>query len=282
MPPTRIDEADRRDPAPERPELARIAERLRRTMARTIAAYGLIEDGDRILVAVSGGKDSCTMLDLLIRARRRAPVRFELLAFHLDQGQPGHDGSALARWLAELDVPFEIHREDTYSRVVAGSRSMGERTYCRLCSRLRRGILYTAASRLGCNKIALGHHRDDALETLLLNLLYAGRLQAMPAAYSTNDGRYRVIRPLVECAEADIAAHAAGAGYPILPCGLCSSQTNLKRARVEKLLSDLEREIPNVREVMLAALGNVRPSHLLDREVALAWEKEAGRFPPRK
>ena len=155
-------------------------------------------------------------------------------------------------------------------------------SFCRVCSRLRRGILYAAAEKLGCNKIALGHHRDDALETLLLNLFYAGRLQAMPAMYTTNDGRFQVIRPLIECAESEIADHAREAAYPILPCNLCGSQEDLRRDRMARLLTDLEAEIPNLRSVMLAALGNVRPTHLLDREVAEAWEEAASRFEPRR
>lgn len=255
---------------------------LARAMGRTIAEHRLIEEGDRILVAVSGGKDSATLLDLLDDARRRAPVRFELIAFHLDQGQPGYDGGPLRDWLEATGVPFEIHREETYALVVANADERDERTYCRLCSRLRRGILYSAAHRLRCNKVALGHHRDDALETFLLNLLYAGRLQAMPAVYATNDGSLRVIRPLISCAERDIAAHAAAAGYPILPCNLCGSQENLKRDRVARLLDDLEREIPDVRAVMLAALGNVRPTHLLDREVAEAWTALSASHAPRR
>jgi tRNA 2-thiocytidine biosynthesis protein TtcA len=267
-------------PAPEEP--ARVARRLSRTMLRTVGDYGLIGEGDRVLVAVSGGKDSYTMLDLLERARRRAPVRFELFAFHLDQGQPGYDGGPLRAWLERSAVPFEIASEDTYTAVIEEWRREPGATYCRLCSRLRRGILYGAAARHGCNKVALGHHRDDALETLLLNLFYAGRLQAMPAAYTTNDGRFRVIRPLVECAESDVVAHAAAEGYPILPCRLCGSQANLKRETVARLLADLERTIPDLRQVMLAALKNVRPTHLLDTAVAEAWEARAAHYPPRR
>lgn len=261
------------DPADLRAKVAR-------GMLRTVTAHRLVEDGDRILVAVSGGKDSFTLVDLLAEARRRAPIDYEVVAWHLDQGQPGHDGEPLRRWLERAGIRHEIHREETYGAVVAAT-GPGE-AYCRVCSRLRRGILYTAAERLGCTKIALGHHRDDALETLLLNLLYAGRLQAMPASYRTNDGRFTVVRPLVECAESDIAAHAEAAGYPILPCNLCGSQGDLKRRRVADLLASLEREIPDVRSVMLAALRNVRPSHLLDREVADAWERSADRYPPRR
>jgi tRNA 2-thiocytidine biosynthesis protein TtcA len=261
-------------------DASRLTRRLSRAMLRTVGDHRLIEDGDRILVAISGGKDSYTLLDLLHGALRKAPIRFDLVAVHLDQGQPGYDGGALEAWLRDLGVTFEILREDTYTRVVQGTERGA--AYCRLCSRLRRGILYRAAERLECNKVALGHHRDDSLETLLLNLFYAGKLQAMPAIYRTNDDRLDVIRPLIDCAEADIARHAAAAGYPILPCNLCGSQDNLKRDRVARLLSDLEEEIPDVREVMLAALKNVRPTHLLDRDVAEAWVSQAHRFPPRR
>ena len=261
----------------------RIRTDLVRAVAKTIHEHRLIREGDRILVAVSGGKDSYTMLELLEEARHKSPVRFELVAFHLDQGQPGYDGVPLRRWLEASGVPFEIHHEDTYSAVLAESEEHGGgRTYCRLCSRLRRGILYGAATRLRCNRIALGHHRDDALETFLMNLLYAGRLQAMPAIYSTNDGAFEVIRPLIDCAEDEIAAWAVAARYPILPCNLCGSQTNLKRDAVAALLADLEKRIPNVRSVMIAALKNVRPSHLLDREVAEAWQAAAGSYPERR
>jgi tRNA 2-thiocytidine biosynthesis protein TtcA len=267
--------------APKAPERLRLD--LARTMAKTIHAHALVREGDRILVAVSGGKDSYTLLELLEEARRKSPVRFELCAFHLDQGQPGYDGAPLRTWLERSGVPFEIHREDTYTAVIAESNEHGGgRTYCRVCSRLRRGILYAAAERLACNKIALGHHRDDALETFLLNLLYAGRLQSMPAAYRTNDDAFDVIRPLIECAEDDIASWAAHAAYPILPCTLCGSQGNLKRDAVAALLADLERRIPNVRSVMMAALANVRPSHLLDPEVAEAWAKDADNHPERR
>jgi tRNA 2-thiocytidine biosynthesis protein TtcA len=251
-------------------------------MLRTVGDYRLIEEGDRILVAVSGGKDSNTLADLLWAARRKAPVRFDLVACHLDQGQPGHDPSPLVEWLERTGIPCEIVRENTFSAVAAGAERDGEATYCRLCSRLRRGILYTTAERLGCGKIALGHHRDDGLETLLLNLFFAGRLQAMPARYTTNDGKLEVIRPLIECGEAEIAALATAEEYPVLPGRLCGSQGDTKRASVRRLLERLEREIPNVRQVMLGSLKNVRPSHLLDPEVAQAWLREAGNYPPRR
>jgi tRNA 2-thiocytidine biosynthesis protein TtcA len=274
------DDGDGRPPVSGNPEQLR--QRLSRGMLAAVGTYGLVEDGDRILVGVSGGKDSYTLLDLLAAARRKAPVDYELIAFHLDQGQPGYDGAPLRDWLEGTGIPFEIAREDTYTAVIAEAGEERDATYCRLCSRLRRGILYTAAERLSCNKVALGHHRDDSLETLLLNLFYAGRLQAMPARYTTNDGRFEVIRPLIECGEAEIAAHAEAAGYPILPCRLCGSQDDLKRVQVAELLATLERKIPNLRSVMLAALKNVRPSHLLDPEVAEAWLAQAGNYPPRR
>jgi len=262
-------------------DLERLRRKLLKTMLTTVVEHRLLEEGDRVLVAISGGKDSYTLFDLLRMARERAPVSFELLAFHLDQGQPGHDTGRLRAWLEASGVPYRIHREDTYSLVL--EKSAGDAaTYCAPCSRFRRGILYTWAERLGCNKIALGHHRDDALETLLLNLFYAGRLQAMPAHYRSIDDRFDVIRPLVECGEREIEEHAALSGYPILPCNLCGSQRDLKRARVATLLESLEQEIPDVRRVMLGALRNVRPTHLLDREVAEAWESAAHRFAPRK
>lgn len=256
--------------------------RLSRKMLKTVGAYRLIEDGDRIMVALSGGKDSYTMLDLLWAARKKAPVDFELIAYHLDQSQPGYDGAPLVGWLEALGVPYEIGHEDTYSAVMSNADGEDNATYCRVCSRLRRGIIYSAAGRLECNKIALGHHRDDALETVLLNMFYAGRLQAMPAVYTTNDGKFHVIRPLIECGEREIARHAEAAGYPILPCNLCGSQKDLKRRAVSELLASLEGEIPDLRQVMLAALKNVRPSHLLDSEVAEAWIDAAHKYPPRR
>ena len=236
-----------------------------RSMVQSICEYKLIQEDDHILVAISGGKDSYTLLDFLNRAKQKAPFNFQITAVHLDQMQPGYDGTALHAWLEHSRIPFEIIQQNTYSIVVEKTKEGG--TYCSLCSRLRRGILYTAAARLNCNKIALGHHRDDALETLLLNLFYAGKLQAMPAKYKTDDGRFEVIRPLIECAERDIAWHASRAEYPILPCNLCGAQEGLKRESMSQLLLELEQKIPDVRSVMLHALKNVQPSHLLDSQL---------------
>jgi len=232
-------------------------------MMKTVGHFDLIEAGDRIMVALSGGKDSYTLFDLLHQVRARSPVPFELIGVHLDQVQPGYDGAPLRGWLEAYGQPYEIVVKDTYSVVVELTKPGG--TYCAPCSRMRRGVLYDVAERLGCNKIALGHHRDDALETLMMNLFFSGRLQAMPAVYTTNDQRFQVIRPLIECAESQIAQYAVEARFPILPCNLCGSQSGLQRDAMASLLTQLEGDIPNVREVMLAALKNVRTTHLLDR-----------------
>lgn len=243
--------------------------RLSRQTAKTVTSYGLLEDGDHVMVCLSGGKDSYTLHDLLHELKRRAPINFRLTAVHLDQVQPGYDGAPLKEWLEANSPAYEIVREDTYSTVVDLVPS--GKSFCSACSRLRRGILYRTAERLGCNKIALGHHRDDALETLLMNLFYAGKLQAMPAIYRTDDGRFEVIRPMIECAEPDIIEHASLAAYPILPCNLCGSQSGLRRDAMTTLLDQLEVDNPNIRSVMLHALKQVNPSHLLDRDVAQVW-----------
>jgi tRNA 2-thiocytidine biosynthesis protein TtcA len=241
---------------------------LLRDVGRAISDFDLINEGDRIMVALSGGKDSYSLLVLLRALQRRAPVRFSLLAVHLDQGHPGYDGAPLARWLERHDVEHRILREDTYT-VVTDKIPEGK-TYCSLCARLRRGILYRVASELGCTKIALGHHRDDALETLLLNLFFAGKLAAMPARLISDDGAHVVIRPLIYCAESLIVRFAAEQEFPILPCNLCGSQSEAQRKQMKSLLDTLERQHPHLRQSMLAALGNVNPTHLLDPAVSRA------------
>lgn len=235
---------------------------LLRDVGRAIGKHDLIHDGDRIMVAVSGGKDSYALLTLLRVLQARAPVRFDLLAVHVDQGHPGYDGRPLEDWLRANQFAYEIIREDTYS-IVTDKIAEGK-TYCSLCSRLRRGILYTAASRLGCNKIALGHHRDDVIETLLLNVFFGGKLASMPAKLHSDDGKHIVIRPLVYCAEPVLAKFAEERAYPILPCNLCGSQSQAQRKQIKALLAKLEAEHPGLKQTMLAALGNVNPTHLLD------------------
>lgn len=246
-------------------------------MTKTVHEQGLLRPDDKVMVCVSGGKDSYTLLHLLDRLRRKLPFRVDLVAVHLDQRQPGYDGRPLVAHLQSTGLPFEVLSEDTYA--VVEERMAAGQTPCATCSRLRRGILYTAAQRLGANKIALGHHREDTLETLLLNLVYTGKLQAMPARYTTDDGRFEVIRPMVELAEADIARFAQAEAFPILPCTLCGSQPDLKRDAMGRLLSQLEELNPRVRESMLGALKNVRPTHLLDVELAEAFRASPGSPP---
>ena len=245
-------------------QLDKLRTRLARKMGEAIGDYSLIDDGDHILVCLSGGKDSYTLLDLLIRARRRAPVDFRLTAFHLDQKQPGYPEGVLREYLEEREVPFEICEEDTYS--VVQEKLPEDATPCSLCSRLRRGIIYGRAEALGCNKIALGHHRDDSIETLLLNLFHSGQLQGMPARYTTDDGRFEVIRPLILAAEDRIARYAKLREFPIIPCNLCGSFQGRRRF-VRGLLEELETTIPDVRNSILAAMKNVRGTHLLDESL---------------
>ncbi len=253
-PPDRLDDATEQ-----------LQTRLLRQVGQTISDYGLIEPGDKVMVCVSGGKDSYALLDLLLTLQRRAPIRFDLIAVNLDQKQPGFPADVLPGYLRSAGVPFHIEERDTYSIV---KRLIPEgQTTCSLCSRLRRGHLYRIATQVQATKIALGHHRDDILETLLLNLLFTGKLKTMPPKLRSKNGRHLVIRPLAAVREADLARYAALRGFPIIPCDLCGSQENLKRKQTKACLLEWERRAPGCTDSMFAALSNVAPSMLLDRQL---------------
>jgi tRNA 2-thiocytidine biosynthesis protein TtcA len=240
----------------------KLHKRLRRLVGTAIADFNMIENGDRVMVCLSGGKDSYALLDILRNLQAHAPVEFELIAVNLDQKQPGFPEHVLPGYLTSIEMPFQIVEQDTYSvvkRVIAEGK-----TTCSLCSRLRRGVLYRVAGELGATKIALGHHRDDILETLFLNLFYGGKLKTMPPKLVSDDGRHIVIRPLAYCKEKDLAAYAEIEDFPIIPCNLCGSQKNLQRQAVKEMLQQWDKKYPGRLETMFTALQNIQPSHLAD------------------
>ena len=255
-------------------DLNRLEKSLLQHVGKAVHDFSLIEQGDRILVAISGGKDSYTMLHLLRLLQRRAPVKFELIAVNLDQGHPGVPSEMLEGWLKDHGYPYRLLKEDTYS-IVLEKLKPGV-TQCSLCSRLRRGILYNAAVDLGCTKIALGHHRDDLIHTFLLNQFFAGKTATMPPRLKSDDGRNTIIRPLAYAPETEIAHFAELMKFPLIPCDLCGSQENLQRKKVKRLVDELSKEIPMVRNSLLSAMGNLHTSHLLDQKL---WSHSTGGLP---
>lgn len=246
-------------------DFVKLQKRLRRNLGQAISDFNMIEDGDKIMVCLSGGKDSYAMLDMLLNLKVHAPIHFDIIAVNLDQKQPGFPEHILPAYLTELGVEFKIVEEDTYS-IVTDKIEPGKTT-CSLCSRLRRGILYRTASELGATKIALGHHRDDILETLLLNMFYGGTMKSMPPKLVSDNGQHVVIRPLAYCKEKDIIEFAKAKAFPIIPCNLCGSQENLQRQNIKNMLQDWDQRFPGRIESMFRSLRNVVPSHMLDIEL---------------
>ncbi|CAG1018820.1 tRNA-cytidine(32) 2-sulfurtransferase [Burkholderiaceae bacterium] len=246
-------------------ETNKLSKRLHRQVGQAIADFNMIEDGDKVMVCLSGGKDSYALLDILVNLRQRAPIRFDLVAVNLDQKQPGFPEHVLPDYLRSRDVPFHIENQDTYSVV---KRLIPEgKTMCSLCSRLRRGILYRVAGELGATKIALGHHRDDMLQTLFMNMFFNSRLKGMPPKLVSDDGKNIVIRPLAYVAETDLERWAEHRRFPIIPCSLCGSQTTLQRVQIKKMLREWERQFPGRIDNLFTAMGNIVPSHLMDRNL---------------
>ena len=242
--------------------LQRLSRRLETAVGKAIADYNMIEDGDTVLVCISGGKDSYAMLSILMALQKRAPVKFRLIAMNLDQKQPGFPADVLPKYLAGLDIEYRIVEQDTYS--IVKEKIPEGKTTCSLCSRLRRGVIYRTAKALGANKIALGHHRDDIVHTLFLNLLFGGKLKGMPPKLLTDDGAHVVIRPLAYCSEGEIAKYARGMAFPIIPCNLCGSQSNLQRQKIREMMTDWDARYPGRTESVFTAMQNIVPSHLAD------------------
>lgn len=242
--------------------LQRLKRRLEGDVGKAIADYNMIEHGDTVLVCISGGKDSYAMLSLLMAMQQRAPVDFRLIAMNLDQKQPGFPADVLPNYLSGLGVEYRIVEQDTYS--IVKEKIPEGKTTCSLCSRLRRGVIYRTAKELGANKIALGHHRDDIVHTLFLNLLFGGKLKAMPPKLVTDDGAHVVIRPMAYCGEGDIAKYARGMAFPIIPCNLCGSQKNLQRQKIREMMAEWDQRYPGRTESVFTALQNIVPSHLAD------------------
>lgn len=245
--------------------LQRLKKRLEGDVGKAIADYNMIEHGDTLLVCISGGKDSYAMLSMLMAMQQRAPVDFRLIAMNLDQKQPGFPADVLPNYLAGLGIEYRIVEQDTYS--IVKEKIPEGKTTCSLCSRLRRGVIYRTAKELGANKIALGHHRDDIVHTLFLNLLFGGKLKAMPPKLVTDDGAHVVIRPMAYCGESDIAKFARGMVFPIIPCNLCGSQKNLQRQKIREMMADWDQRYPGRTESVFTALQNIVPSHLADNAV---------------
>lgn len=239
--------------------------RLRHSVGEAISRYSMIEDGDKVMVCMSGGKDSYTMLEILLLLQKKAPVNFEIVAVNLDQKQPGFPQHVLPEYLAKLNIEYHIVEQDTYS-IVTDKISEGK-TMCGLCSRLRRGILYSFADRIGATKIALGHHRDDMIETLFLNMFFNGVLKSMPPKLISDDKKHTVIRPLALCNEREIQVYSEIKNFPIIPCTLCGSQENMQRKKVKQMICDWEKEYPGRSDSILASLQNVVPSHLADSDL---------------
>ncbi len=249
----------------EKTQLAKLEKRLRHQVGQAIAQYNMIEDGDSVMVCLSGGKDSYALLSILLILQRSAPINFSLVAVNLDQKQPGFPEDVLPNYLTKLGVKFKIIEEDTYS--IVKDKIPEGKTTCSLCSRLRRAVLYKAAKELGATKIALGHHRDDMIETLMLNMFYGGKIKAMPAKLGSDNGEHIVIRPLAFCKEQELIQYAKLKDFPIIPCNLCGSQPNLQRQNIKRMLQDWQQQFPGRIESMFTAMQNIVPSHMLDSKL---------------